>query len=56
VIAVIVHAQPSERRSGRGRLHLRHRGIEQALEQAKAAAGDKYVTVMAGAEIGQQYI
>jgi dihydrofolate reductase len=31
-------------------------GIEQALEQAKAAAGDKYVTVMGGAEIGQQYI
>jgi dihydrofolate reductase len=31
-------------------------GVEQALEHAKAAAGEKYVTVMGGAEIGQQYI
>jgi hypothetical protein len=30
-------------------------GIEGALEEAKAAAGDKYVAVM-GAEVGQQYI
>src|SRR5919107_3993754 len=31
-------------------------GIESALEQAKAAAGDKNVAVMGGAEIGQQFI
>jgi dihydrofolate reductase len=31
-------------------------GIESALEQAKAAAGDKAVAVMGGADIGQQYI
>jgi dihydrofolate reductase len=31
-------------------------GIESALEQAKAAAGDKNVAVMGGAEVGRQYI
>ena len=31
-------------------------GIEQALDRARAAAGAKYVTVMGGAEIGQQFI
>ena len=31
-------------------------GIEQALQAAKAAAGDKDVAVMGGAEIGGQYI
>ncbi len=31
-------------------------GIESALEQAKAAAGDKDVAVMGGADIGQQYV
>jgi dihydrofolate reductase len=31
-------------------------GIERALEQAKAAAGDQDVAVMGGADIGQQYI
>jgi dihydrofolate reductase len=31
-------------------------GIEQALHQARAVAGDRYVTVMGGAEIGQQFI
>jgi dihydrofolate reductase len=31
-------------------------GIESALEQARAAAGDKVVVVMGGASIGQQYI
>jgi dihydrofolate reductase len=31
-------------------------GIESALEQAKAVAGRKNVTVMGGADIGRQYI
>ena len=31
-------------------------GIESALQQAKAAAGDKDVSVMGGASIGRQYI
>jgi dihydrofolate reductase len=32
------------------------KGIESALEEAKAAAGDKDVAVMGGASVGQQYI
>jgi dihydrofolate reductase len=31
-------------------------GIERALEQARAAAGDKDVTVMGGADTGQQFV
>ena len=31
-------------------------GVDNALEQARAAAGDKYVTVMGGAETGRQFI
>jgi dihydrofolate reductase len=31
-------------------------GVESALEQAKAAAGDKYVVVGGGAQIAQQYL
>jgi dihydrofolate reductase len=31
-------------------------GIEQALQAAKAAAGDKDVAVMGGADIGRQYL
>jgi len=31
-------------------------GIESALERAKAAAGDKDVTVMGGANLAQQYV
>jgi len=31
-------------------------GIESTLQKAKKAAGDKNVTVMGGADIGQQYI
>ena len=31
-------------------------GIEQALRRAREAAGDKYLTVMGGAEIGRQYL
>ena len=31
-------------------------GIERALEQAKATAGEKGVTVMGGADTGQQYL
>jgi dihydrofolate reductase len=31
-------------------------GIERALEQARAVAGEKYVTVMGGADTGQQFL
>ena len=31
-------------------------GIESALEQARAAAGNKDVTLMGGADLGRQYL
>jgi dihydrofolate reductase len=31
-------------------------GIESALDQARAAAGHKFVSVMGGADLGRQYI
>ena len=31
-------------------------GVEAALEQARAAAGDKYIVVMGGAETGRQFL
>jgi dihydrofolate reductase len=31
-------------------------GVESALDQARAAAGDRYVVVMGGAETGRQYL
>jgi dihydrofolate reductase len=31
-------------------------GIESALEQARAAAGDKDVTITGGADLGRQYL
>jgi dihydrofolate reductase len=31
-------------------------GIEKALERARAAAGDKDVTIMGGADLGRQYL
>ncbi len=39
-----------------GVYHFVSGGIEQALAEAKAAAGDKDVSVMGGGEIGQQFI
>jgi hypothetical protein len=41
--------------TGRYRLHLRQRRIEAALEQARAAAGEKNVGIWGGASILQQY-
>jgi dihydrofolate reductase len=31
-------------------------GVERALEQASAAAGDKYVAIMGGADTGRQFL
>jgi dihydrofolate reductase len=39
-----------------GVYHFVSGGVEQALAEAKAAAGDKNVSVMGGADIGQQFI
>lgn len=52
---VVTHAGPEEVPEG-GVYTFVTDGIEEALEQARAAARDKDVAVMGGADIGQQYI
>jgi len=52
---VVTHAEPEDAPEG-GVYTFVTDGIESALERAKAAAGEKAVAVMGGAEIGQQYI
>jgi dihydrofolate reductase len=54
-VFVVTHSAPANAPDG-GVYTFATGGIEQALEQARAAAGDKYVTVMGGAETGQQYL
>jgi len=54
-VFVATHAEPGEVPEG-GVYTFVSGGIESALEQSKAAAGDKDVAVMGGAEIGQQFI
>jgi dihydrofolate reductase len=54
-VFVVTHAEPEDAPEG-GVYTFVTDGIESTLEQAKAAAGDKHVAVMGGAEIGQQYI
>ena len=54
-VFVVTHAEPEDAPEG-GVYTFVTDGIESTLEQAKAAAGDKYVAVMGGAEIGQQFI
>ena len=54
-VFVVTHDAPSETPK-EGVYTFVTDGIESALEQAKAAAGDKTVSVMGGASIGQQYI
>ena len=54
-VFVVTHAEPEEAPEG-GVYTFVTGGIESALEQAKAAAGDKDVAVMGGAETGQQFI
>ena len=52
---VLTHAEPEDAPEG-GVYTFVTDGIERALEEARAAAGEKDVAVMGGAEIGQQYI
>lgn len=52
-VFVLTHDMPQDPPTG-GVYTFVTGGIEQALEQAKAAAGDKDVTVMGGADTGQQ--
>lgn len=54
-VFVITHAEPETAPAG-GVYRFVTDGIESALQQAEAAAGDKSVCVMGGAEIGQQFI
>lgn len=52
---VVTHDVPPHVPEG-GVYHFVTDGIEQALAEAKGAAGDKDVSVMGGANIGQQFI
>ncbi len=54
-VFVISHGAPDETPDG-GVYTFVAGGIERALEEARAAAGDKDVTVMGGAQTGQQYL
>jgi dihydrofolate reductase len=54
-VFVVTHDPPADGPEG-GVYSFVTGGIEAALDQAKAAAGDKDVTVMGGADIGQQYL
>jgi dihydrofolate reductase len=55
-VFVITHEAPPSSPEGEGSTPFVTDGIESALEQAKAAAGEKSVGVMGGASIGQQYL
>lgn len=48
-VFVVTHSVPAETPEGGVYIFVTG-GIEPALDQARAAAGDKYVTVMGGAE------
>ena len=54
-VFVVSHSVPDETPEG-GVYAFVTGGIESALEQARAAAGDKDVTLMGGARTGQQFI
>ena len=54
-VFVVTHEAPAESPAG-GVYTFATGGIESALEQAQAAAGDKDVTVMGGASLGRQFI
>jgi dihydrofolate reductase len=54
-VFVVTHEAPAESPEG-GVYTFVTDGIESALEQARAAAGDRTVTVMGGADLGRQYL
>jgi dihydrofolate reductase len=54
-VIVVTHQPPAESPVG-GVYRFVTGGIETALDQARAVAGDKNVCVMGGARLGQQYI
>ena len=53
---ILTHRLPEKVAKGAGTFVFVTEGVESALEQAKAAAGDKYVVVGGGANIAQQYL
>jgi dihydrofolate reductase len=54
-VFVVSHDAPADVPAG-GVYHFASGGIERALAEAKAAAGDRNVSVMGGADIGGQFI
>ena len=54
-VFVVTHVEPEDVPEG-GVYTFVTEGIESALGQAKAAAGEKDVAVMGGAEVGQRYL
>lgn len=54
-VFVVTHQAPTERPPG-SVYHYVTDGIESALKQARAAAGDKEVKIMGGADLGRQYL
>lgn len=58
-IFVVTHHPPAAPAKGENehlKFHFVMDGVESAVRQAKAAAGDKRVTVVGGADIGQQLL
>jgi dihydrofolate reductase len=54
-VFVVTHQPPADSPAG-GVYEFVTGGIEEALSRAKAAAGSRVVTVMGGANLGQQFI
>jgi dihydrofolate reductase len=54
-VFVVSHGVPSDAPEG-GVYRFVTGGIDAALEQARAAAGGKTVTVMGGADVGRQFV
>jgi dihydrofolate reductase len=56
VFVLTHHAREAVSKEGGTTYHFVTDGIESALEQARAAAGDKDVLIAGGAEVAQQYL
>lgn len=52
---VLTHREPDDQPAG-GVYRFVTDGLQAALQQARAAASDKNVVIMGGAEVGQQFI
>jgi dihydrofolate reductase len=54
-VFVVTHDEPDESPQG-GVYSFVTSGIEEALARARAAAGERGITVMGGADVGRQYL